>query len=34
VANRTFREENRTVGTMETEASKPKQAEPAKGEQK
>jgi predicted Zn-dependent peptidase len=34
VANKTFREENRTVGTMETEAPKPKQAAPAKGEQK
>src|SRR6478736_6374489 len=34
VANKTFREENRTVGTMETEAPKPKQTEPAKGEQK
>src|SRR5882724_5240773 len=34
VANKTFREENRTVATMETEAPKPKPTEPAKGEQK
>src|SRR5258707_1170609 len=34
VANKTFREENRTVAAMETEAPKPKPSEPAKGEQK
>ncbi|HSK45687.1 MAG TPA: pitrilysin family protein [Candidatus Binatia bacterium] len=34
VANKTFREDNRTVATMETEAEKPKPTEPAKGEQK
>jgi predicted Zn-dependent peptidase len=34
VANKTFREENRTVATMETEAPKPNSAAPAKGEQK
>src|SRR5882724_7579694 len=33
VANKTFREENRTVAAMETEAQKPKPSEPAKGEQ-
>jgi predicted Zn-dependent peptidase len=34
VANKTFREENRTVATIETEAPKAKSTEPAKGEQK
>jgi predicted Zn-dependent peptidase len=34
VASKTFREENRTVGKMETEAPKPAPAAPAKGEQK
>ncbi|HEV7521393.1 MAG TPA: pitrilysin family protein [Candidatus Angelobacter sp.] len=34
VANKTFREENRTVATMETEAPKLSPAAPAKGEQK
>jgi len=34
VANKTFREENRTVATMETEAPKPKPTAPATGEQK
>ena len=34
VANKTFREENRTVATMETETPKPNPATPAKGEQK
>ena len=34
VANKTFREENRTVGIMETAAPKPKPAAPATGEQK
>jgi predicted Zn-dependent peptidase len=34
VANKTFREENRTVATMETEAPKSTPPAPAKGEQK
>ena len=34
VANKTFRDDNRTVATMETETEKPKPTEPAKGEQK
>jgi predicted Zn-dependent peptidase len=34
VANKTFREENRTVATMETEAPKSKPTAPATGEQK
>ena len=34
VANKTFREENRTVATMETETPKPAPVVPSKGEQK
>jgi predicted Zn-dependent peptidase len=34
VANKTFREENRTVASMETEAPKTQSSAPAKGEQK